>query len=387
MRRLLTVLLGFGTALIVDIVAANGHEESWEPACPLGQVCPSKETVDLGQSLFLSPAISPARRACATCHQPAHGYGASVATALEFKNLPRSIPSLLNLSHQRWFFWDGRADQIWQQAVGPLESDVEMNSHRLYLVAAVISDPQLRTAAVVGGALGERELVALRAAISDLPNAACVSTESCERTWQTLSPDPRGVVEVIARKLLLSLAEFQLSLKSRWTAYDDYLASGKGLSEQQQRGMKLFFGEARCSLCHSGPAMTDAGFHNLLLPSPPGQAREDPGRFRGIQHLRALATSGDLGYVPNEIAMHLDLNNSVWGQFKTPSIRNLEGRSEFMHNGVYKNLREVLRYYNTLADAQVVHHHPNALLTPLNFKEDQLDDLEAFLNLFTRRRD
>jgi cytochrome c peroxidase len=294
---------------------------------------------------------------------------------------------LLNLSHQRWFFWDGRADQIWQQAVGPLESDVEMNSHRLYLVAAVISDPQLRTAAVVGGALGERELVALRAAISDLPNAACVSTESCERTWQTLSPDPRGVVEVIARKLLLSLAEFQLSLKSRWTAYDDYLASGKGLSEQQQRGMKLFFGEARCSLCHSGPAMTDAGFHNLLLPSPPGQAREDPGRFRGIQHLRALATSGDLGYVPNEIAMHLDLNNSVWGQFKTPSIRNLEGRSEFMHNGVYKNLREVLRYYNTLADAQVVHHHPNALLTPLNFKEDQLDDLEAFLNLFTRRRD
>lgn len=387
MRGLLTVLVGLGVALVAGVALANGRDESWEPACPPGRACPSRETVDLGRSLFLSPAISPVRRSCATCHEPAHGYGASAATTLKFKDLPRSIPSLQNLSHQRWFFWDGRADQLWQQAVGPLESEAEMNSHRLFMVAAAVSDPQLRASAVTGGALGSRELVALRATLGHLPAPACVGTESCERAWQALSRDQRAVVEAIAHKLLLSLAAFQVSLKSRWTAYDDYLASGKGLSDRQLRGMKLFFGEARCSSCHSGPAMTDAGFHNLLLPSPPGRAREDPGRFRGIQHLRALAASGDMGYVPSEIAMHLDLNNSVWGQFKTPSIRNLEGRSEFMHNGVYKNLRDVLRYYNTLADAQVVHHHPNALLTPLNFKEEQLEELEAFLNLFTRRRD
>ncbi|PTT21638.1 hypothetical protein DBR12_06075 [Acidovorax sp. HMWF029] len=387
MRGLLTVLVGLGAALIAGVALANGSDEPWEPACPPERACPSKETVELGRALFLSSAISPARRSCATCHEPTHGYGASAATTLKFKDLPRSIPSLLNLSHQRWFFWDGRADQLWQQAVGPLESEAEMNSHRLFMVAAVVSNTKLRTSAMAGGALGSRELVALRAALGHSTASACVNNESCERAWQTLPRDQRAVVEAIAHKLLLSLAAFQVSLKSRWTAYDDYMASGKGLSERQLRGMKLFFGEARCSSCHSGPAMTDAGFHNLLLPSPPGRAREDPGRFRGIQHLRALAASGDMGYVPSEIAMHLDLNNSVWGQFKTPSIRNLEGRSEFMHNGVYKNLRDVLGYYNTLADAQVVHHHQNALLAPLNFKEDQLEDLEAFLRIFTRRRD
>ena len=90
------------------------------------------------------------RRSCATCHEPAHGYGASAATTLKFKDLPRSIPSLQNLSHQRWFFWDGRADQLWQQAVGPLESEAEMNSHRLFMVAAAVSDPQLRASAVAG---------------------------------------------------------------------------------------------------------------------------------------------------------------------------------------------------------------------------------------------
>lgn len=387
MRRLLAFLVGLGATLAAGTALAHGDEEPWEPACPAGRTCPSEEIINLGRSLFLSPALSPVRRSCATCHEPEYGYGASAATSLSFKDLPRSIPSVLNLSHQRWFFWDGRADQLWQQAVGPLESEVEMNSHRLFMVAAVESDPQLRAAAVAGGALGSRELIALRTTLGYPSIADCVGTESCERAWQALSRAQRAVVDATAHKLLLSLAAFQLSLKSRWTAYDDYLESGKGLSDQQLRGMNLFFGEARCSSCHSGSAMSDAGFHNLLLPSPPGRAREDPGRFRGIQHLRALATSGDMGYVPSEIATHLDMNNSVWGQFKTPSIRNLEGRSEFMHNGVFKSLRDVLRYYNTLAGAQVVHHHPNVLLSPLNFKEDQLDDLEAFLNVFTRRGD
>ena len=385
MRSLLTVLVGLGAALVAGVALANASEQSWEPACPPGRACPSRETIDLGRALFLSPALSPARRSCATCHEPAHGYGASAATALKFKDLPRSIPSLLNLSHQRWFFWDGRSDQLWQQALGPLESEAEMNSHRLFMVAAVVSDPPLQASALAGRALGAAEMAVLRATLGQLPS--CDGSESCERVWKALSRDQRAVVEASAHQLLLSLAAFQVSLKSRWTAYDDYLASGKGLSERQLRGMKLFFGEARCASCHSGPAMTDVGFHNLLLPSPPGRAREDPGRFRGIQHLRALAARGDMGYVASEVARYLDLNNSVWGQFKTPSIRNLEGRSEFMHNGVYKSLRDVLRNYNTLADAQLVQHHPNALLTPLNFKDEQLEDLEAFLNLFTRRSD
>ena len=387
MRRLLALLVGLGATLAAGVAPANGAEELWEPACPAGRTCPSKEIIGLGRSLFLSPAISPVRRSCATCHEPAYGYGASATTTLRFKDLPRSIPSLLNLSHHRWYFWDGRTDQLWQQALGPLESEAEMNSHRLFMVAAVESDSRLRAAAVAGGALDSQELIALRTTVGHPSIGDCLGTDSCERVWQALSGDQRAVVEATAHKLLLSLAAFQLSLKSRWTAYDDYLASGKGLSDRQLRGMKLFFGEARCSSCHSGPAMTDAGFHNLLLPSPPGRAVEDPGRFHGIQHLRALVTSGDMGYVPSEITMHLDMNNSVWGQFKTPSIRNIEGRSEFMHNGVFKSLRDVLRYYNTFVGAQVVNHHPNLLLSPLNFREEQLDELEAFLNVFARRRD
>lgn len=154
--------MGLGAALFAGVVLATGREETWEPACPLERACPSRETVELGRSLFLSPALSPARRSCATCHEPANGYGASAATNLKFKTLPRSIPSLLNLSHQRWFFWDGRADQLWQQAIGPLESETEMNSHRLFMVAAVVSNSQLRDSAIAGGALTAREMASLR---------------------------------------------------------------------------------------------------------------------------------------------------------------------------------------------------------------------------------
>jgi cytochrome c peroxidase len=366
---------------------AHAGVQTWEPECEAGASCAPKELVALGRALFVSEAVSPRRRSCASCHEPDHGYGASRATRDKFRHLPRSIPSLLNLAHQRWFFWDGRADRLWQQALGPLESAAEMDSHRMFMVNAVLADDRLRLLALAASdSVGRAEISQARAQVGAGMLAKCDGTVSCKRRWQELPADGRIVIDSVARRLFFALEAFQLTLKSRRTAYDEYLASGHGLSRQELRGMKLFFGEARCSSCHSGPALSDAGFHNLLLPSPSGREKEDPGRFRGIQHLRSLAASGDLAYKPTEIATHLDLNNSVWGQFKTPSIRNLEGRAEYMHNGVFQTLRDLLRYYNTLAEAQVVHHHPNALLTPLQFGNDQLDDLEAFLNVFTNRR-
>lgn len=366
---------------------ASAEGQFWEPACTGKRACPTAQTLRLGASIFVSKAISPIGRACSSCHEPMYGYGATPQTRDQFKHLPRSIPSLLNLSFQRWFFWDGRADQLWQQGVGPLESVAEMDSHRLFLVTAVARDPALAEQAIETGSISADQLQLAGSRLPASTMVACRDTSTCTALWQKLPPATRTLVNDVARNLLVALAEFQLTLKSRRTAYDEYLATGQGLTDQQLRGKKLFFGQARCATCHTGPALTDASFHNLLLPAPSGRQREDPGRFQGIEHLRELAKVQDMDYRPTALSAYLDLNNSVWGQFKTPSIRSIEGRSEFMHNGIYKTLREVLRHYNTLADAQVVHHHPNALLSPLNFKEEQLDDLEAFLNVFTNRRE
>ena len=57
----------------------------------------------------------------------------------------RHTPSLLNVAGQRWFFWDGRADTLWSQALHPFERAEEFGSNRLAVLHRVHEDPVLRT--------------------------------------------------------------------------------------------------------------------------------------------------------------------------------------------------------------------------------------------------
>ena len=58
---------------------------------------------------------------------------------------PRNAPSLLNVAHQRWFFWDGRADSLWAQAMHPIENPKELASLRIEFVWRVHDEPLYRT--------------------------------------------------------------------------------------------------------------------------------------------------------------------------------------------------------------------------------------------------
>jgi cytochrome c peroxidase len=75
------------------------------------------------------------------------------------------------------------------------------------------------------------------------------------------------------------------------------------------------------------------------------------------------------------------------GLFKTPSLRNVAVTAPYMHNGMFKTLREVLEYYNH--PERVVQGSINrdkALDTPLNLTEDEISDLVAFLGSLTDDR-
>ena len=74
------------------------------------------------------------------------------------------------------------------------------------------------------------------------------------------------------------------------------------------------------------------------------------------------------------------------GAFKTPTLRNIEVTAPYMHDGSLKTLKDVVLHYNnggvTPADAKV-----NAFLSggirPLNLKQQQVDDLVAFMQALT----
>ena len=51
-------------------------------------------------------------------------------TALASTN--RRTMTLIGTAYSPWFFWDGRKDSQWAQALGPMESPVEHGSNRTY---------------------------------------------------------------------------------------------------------------------------------------------------------------------------------------------------------------------------------------------------------------
>src|SRR5688572_1741095 len=133
------------------------------PADPTNAVADDAAAAELGKAYFFSTLFSgrlvhpdnaipvsgngavgaTARVSCARCHDPATGFSdrrtVPDETSLGAGFTGRNAPTLYNVEHNTWYFWDGRKDSLWSQALGPTESPVEHNGNRVQF-ALVIRD-------------------------------------------------------------------------------------------------------------------------------------------------------------------------------------------------------------------------------------------------------
>src|SRR6478736_1290507 len=106
------------TAAAIFILSSFSNDE--EPA--------DKEA--LGKLLFFDPILSKDNTiSCATCHKPAFAFADTSAVSLGVggKKGVRNTPSAMNVALQSIFFWDGRAKDLEEQALMPIENHDEMN--------------------------------------------------------------------------------------------------------------------------------------------------------------------------------------------------------------------------------------------------------------------
>lgn len=108
------------------------------------------------------------------------------------------------------------------------------------------------------------------------------------------------------------------------------------LSPAADRGQHLFQGKAGCISCHGGPFLTDNRVHDTFVPQVPGGT--DPG------------------------------SPAVPGGFNTPTLRDLVNSAPYMHNGVFRTLREVVEFYNN-----------DSSIAPLGLTPQEVADLVAYL--------
>jgi cytochrome c peroxidase len=329
---------------------------------PSNRVSGDARASALGQRLFFEARLSASGAvACASCHVPARAWTDGRRQAEGIGPLDRNTPTVLDTGLNRWFGWDGASDSLWSFATRPLLHPAEMGGSARH-VATVVR--------------GDRALACGYEAVFRAPPGAY---------------DERVLVDVAK-----AIAAYVETLRSGRTPFDEFrdaMARGDraGMARYPapaQRGLKIFVGKGSCSVCHFGPGFTNGEFHDVGIPFALGPGRVDAGRHAGIKRLRSDPLnllgqySDDASGAAATRTRHVEPTHASFGQFKTPSLRNVALTAPYMHNGRLATLRDVVRHYSEL-DMDRVHADGESLLRPLRLSEGDADDLVAFLESLT----
>jgi len=363
------------------------------PADPTNGVFGDPRAARLGQRLFFDTRFSKEGSvACATCHRSALGLGDRAPLPKGFP-VDRNVPTLWNVAYNRWFFWDGRADSLWSQALKPLENPREHAGTRLQYVHLLHQDPALKSAyEEVFGPLPDLSDSARFPAAGGpfaLPEGSPL-----HHAWTSMQEADRSAVNRLFSNLGKAIAAYERLLVTRRSPFDVYVEGLKSgdpdklaaLSPSARLGLKLFVGSANCRLCHSGPNFSDGEFHNIGIP--PLRGGLTPDRFAAIDEVRrdefntAGAYSDDRALGEKKVNYLVKLQDT-WGQIKTPGLRNVAKTAPYMHQGQFETLERVIQYYSTLQGMVQAGHHERAILNPLKLSPQDSAALVAFLASLT----
>lgn len=204
------------------------------------------ERAALGKALFFDPRLSRANSiACASCHNPAFSWGDGLAKGVGFasKEVGRRTPTILNVAWGEQYFWDGRADSLEAQALGPIQAAGEMNLPLDQMIARL------------------------------------KSIKGYEAMFEAAYPG-EGVTEASVAR---AIATFERTVVSADAPFDAWIKGNeKAISESAKRGFDLFNTRGLCVRCHSGWNFTDDGFHDIGVPG------DDIGRGKVLPQVEAV---------------------------------------------------------------------------------------------------
>jgi cytochrome c peroxidase len=350
------------------------------PTDPSNQYQQNSAAVVLGQKFFYDPRFSGQEdTSCASCHMPSSHYVDNLALSEGRGVGTRKALSVVGAAYSQWLFWDGRADSLWAQALGPLENPIEHAGTRAQYANTVRRLYKKDYEAVFGKMPAD-------AVWAKLPTKAGPTGSPAEQqAWQKLSYTERDTINRVFVNIGKAIAAFETQLKPGWTRFDSYVANLRKsgapstLSPDEVAGAKLFIGKAGCVGCHTGARMTDDKFYNTGVPTPKA-LEADEGRQRAVRaviqaEFGCWSPYSDSSSNCGLISGNTNAAQAPAGAFKTPSLRNVANHYPFMHAGQFSTLLEVVRHYNNAPKADV----GVSRLKPLNLTELEQKQLVAFL--------
>lgn len=240
------------------------------------------EGVALGRMLFYEKALSnDFSMSCGTCHRQEHAFSdtAKFSVGTDGSLGRRNAMAVVNLAWDHLFFWDGRDPSLEMQALRPVVDHLEMRNTWPVVVDRLRAHP----------------------------------------TYPALFEQVFGTPGIDSMRVVKAIAQFERTLLSFNSPFDryQYMGDSTALTEQQKRGMDLFFGAAHCGDCHHAPL-----FHDFAI------------RNNGLGFDPADTGLGEVTGSPQD----------NW-RFKVTTLRNIEVTPPYMHNGRHPTLEQVVDFY------------------------------------------
>ncbi|MHB0992979.1 MAG: cytochrome-c peroxidase [Sulfurovum sp.] len=336
------------------------------------------DQIALGEQLYHDTTLSKNKTmSCATCHvidaamvdprETATSLGASLGddgVSIGDRSAPTAAyasfsPAFHFNSDEGLFiggqFLDGRAATLSEQAKGPFLNPVEMNMPDAASVIARVKE-----------------------------NSSYVSAFK-SLYGEDIFDDTNKAYEALAQ----AIAKFEKS--KTFSPFDSkYDRAQKGeatLTEAEKRGLDLFNGKATCSACHPAEGenalFTDFSYDNLGVP---------------VNHALREANGKGADFIDNGLYDNPMVKDATLkGAFKVSTLRNIAVTGPYMHNGVFKDLKTVIHFYNTRDVAGAINPETGEVwekgevdinknteeLGNLGLSEAEENDLLAFLQTLT----
>lgn len=303
--------------------------------CTLSDTPPDQPLLnkaELGQQLYFDTNLSANRsESCASCHAPEAGFvdprGNAAQSAVSLgddghslgdRNAPTAAYAMFSPDFQLSAdgvykggqFHDGRAKNLQEQAGGPPTNPIEMGMPSITAVVARLKENPLyrkNFTALYGANIFAQPVQAY--------NAMTDSIAAFERTELFAPFDSK---------------------------YDRFLRGEAQLNPQEELGRTLFFSQqfTNCNQCHQLKASPRAKtetfsnyeYHNIGIP---------------VNHQARAANGASPDFIDQGLLDNPAVSDPAQaGKFKVPTLRNVAITGPYMHNGVFKDLRTVVLFYN-----------------------------------------
>lgn len=250
------------------------------------------EGIALGKKLFFDPILSKDfTMSCESCHKKENSFSDPRRFSIGTDGISgkRQSMALINLAwYDNRFFWDGRENLLREQALVPIEDEIEMH----------------------------------------LPLATAVQRLQNNSTYVNMFWKAFGTKTVNAELIGKAIEQFEKTLISYNSKYDKYKLGIVPLDTFELRGLTIFNTEkGDCFHCHT---TSELFIH--------------PTKIFTNNGMDEAATVND--FVDKGLGAITGMTEDM-GKFKIPTLRNLAFTAPYMHDGRFNTLDEVIEMYNS----------------------------------------